>query len=117
MLTVSRTWLKSLKHLFAHSNRKSYPLHLKKQISKSLLYSFSATDNATTTTTIRSTTGCHDGTGGGSCCKPSKQCLEGEGDCDENNDCIGNLLCGVDNCDQRLGFSAYSDCCYDPNRK
>ena len=51
------------------------------------------------------------------CCKPSNQCLEGQGDCDKNDDCLGNLLCGDNNCNRQLGFSASNDCCYDPNRK
>ena len=78
-------------------------------------------DNTTTTTTIRSTTtkipgtGCHNGTGGGSCCSSSNQCLEGEGDCDDNVDCKGNLICGDNNCNQTLGFGSEFDCCYNPN--
>ena len=62
-------------------------------------------------------TGCHYGNGGSSCCSSSNQCLEGEGDCDDSNDCIGNLQCGHNNCDKGLGFNSDSDCCYDPGRK
>ena len=62
-------------------------------------------------------TGCHYGNGGSSCCSSSNQCLEGEGDCDDSNDCIGNLQCGHNNCDKRLGFNSHSDCCYGPKCK
>ena len=62
-------------------------------------------------------TGCHYGNGGSSCCSSSNKCLEGEGDCDDNNDCIENLQCGHNNCDKGLGFDSDSDCCYDPKRK
>ena len=58
--------------------------------------------------------GCHNGDGGGSCCKPSNQCGEKEGDCDKDEDCFGNLKCGTDNCDASLGFTKSTDCCYDP---
>ena len=56
------------------------------------------------------------GDGGGSCCVPSNQCGENEGDCDEDIDCFGNLKCGTNNCDPRLGFGKSTDCCYDPNK-
>ena len=60
--------------------------------------------------------GCHNGHGGGSCCKPSNQCGEKEGDCDEDMDCFGNLKCGTNNCDASLGFTKSTDCCYDPKK-
>ena len=60
-----------------------------------------------------SESGCHNGNGGGSCCSSSNQCLAGEGDCDDNVDCKGNLLCGKDNCNPELGFGLEFDCCYD----
>ena len=47
------------------------------------------------------------------CCKSSNICEVGEGDCDSDSDCSGNLICGVDNC-QSLdsGWAAsYFDCC------
>jgi len=37
-------------------------------------------------------------TGGDSCCEPFNKCGENEGDCDHNNDCKGDLVCGEDNC-------------------
>ena len=67
-------------------------------------------------TELESTTGCHNGTGGGSCCSSSNQCFAGEGDCDDNVDCKGNLKCGEDNCNPALGFGSEFDCCYDPEK-
>ena len=61
-------------------------------------------------------TGCHNGDGGGSCCTPSNQCGEKEGDCDIDEDCFGKLKCGTDNCDSSLGFTKHTDCCYDPKK-
>ena len=63
---------------------------------------------------------CADGSGGPTCCTSSKQCEEGEGDCDSDVDCAGNLKCGQgngldDNCDTSLGFPSDYDCCYDPS--
>jgi hypothetical protein len=58
-------------------------------------------------------TGC-DGTvaGWGSCCLPEKPCDVSEGDCDKDDDCLGQLLCGTDNCFNP--FPSEADCCYDP---
>ena len=44
-------------------------------------------------------------------CCPLFKYSEGEGDCDGDYDCIGNLKCGKDNCD--IGHWQY-DCCYKP---
>ena len=60
---------------------------------------------------------CSNGSGGLSCCTSSNQCGAGEGDCDSDADCSGNLKCGQgsgkdDNCDTTLGFPATYDCCY-----
>ena len=68
--------------------------------------------------------GCHNGlngNGGATCCTSTNQCSEGEGDCDTDADCSGNLKCGQgngfdDNCDTTLGFPSTHDCCYDPNK-
>ena len=65
---------------------------------------------------IITATGCHDGSGGSSCCKTSNQCAEGEGDCDNNDECQANLKCGKDNCNAALGFPSKYDCCFDPNK-
>ena len=58
-------------------------------------------------------TGCHDSSGGGTCCTSENKCGVGEGDCDKDADCHGTLKCGVDNCDTRH-FPVGWDCCYAP---
>ena len=50
-----------------------------------------------------------------SCCQPYNQCSVGEGDCDEDEDCKGNLVCGEDNCDGK-GFDSSDDCCIEPGK-
>ena len=47
-----------------------------------------------------------------SCCSISKKCGLNEGDCDSDNDCLGNLRCGLNNC---VGsqFHPEADCCHD----
>jgi len=45
----------------------------------------------------------------GSCCTTQYLCLEGEGDCDSDDDCYGSLLCGTNNCDSV--FAGTHDCC------
>ena len=42
------------------------------------------------------------------CCQPDSQCGLGEGDCDDDDDCSGDLVCGTNNC--RGGHSSM-DCC------
>ena len=44
------------------------------------------------------------------CCSSSNPCGADEGDCDNDNDCSGNLICGVNNC---VGsqFHPAADCC------
>ena len=59
---------------------------------------------------------------GPSCCTSTNQCGEGEGDCNSDDDCFGNLKCGEgngydNNCDTALGFGSESDCCYDANKR
>lgn len=54
--------------------------------------------------------------GGDSCCTPTNQCLEHMGDCDNDNDCEGSLICGTDNCYSDMwppgsGFDDTDDCC------
>ena len=57
-------------------------------------------------------TGCNVPSGGWSCCTTTNQCGIGEGDCDTDSQCSGNLKCGTDNCDTAVGFPSAYDCCY-----
>ena len=53
------------------------------------------------------------------CCNLENQCGFGEGDCDTNDQCEGNLICGIDNCqamNPNKNFDTYADCCYDPSK-
>ena len=54
--------------------------------------------------------GCY---GDDSCCQPYNQCSIGQGDCDTDEDCKGNLVCGNNNCDGK-GFDNTDDCCIEP---
>ena len=46
------------------------------------------------------------------CCTSATPCGKGDGDCDNNSQCLGDLTCGTNNCDQSAGdFNSYSDCC------
>ena len=47
-----------------------------------------------------------------SCCSIDKPCGIYEGDCDDDDECLGTLECGEDNCLE--GFESHTDCCYDP---
>jgi len=47
--------------------------------------------------------------GGDSCCD-SGGCLAGEGDCDMDSQCAGDLICGKNNC-VGDGFDSDDDCC------
>ena len=47
----------------------------------------------------------------GDCCSVDDPCGSGEGDCDDDNDCIGDLVCGKNNCGE--GFPKGADCCQD----
>ena len=58
-------------------------------------------------------TGCTDGTND-ACCTENNLCGIGDGDCDSDAECQGDLICGSDNCDTSLGFDNDWDCCYDP---
>ena len=40
----------------------------------------------------------------GSCCTSDNPCNLGEGDCDTDEHCIGDLVCGTNNCDTSLGL-------------
>ena len=39
-------------------------------------------------------------------------CGENDGDCDSDDDCMGNSTCGTNNCPIDLGFESNVDCCY-----
>ena len=43
------------------------------------------------------------------CCSSTNKCGLNEGDCDSNNECIGDLVCGRDNC--QFPFPSDADCC------
>ena len=46
------------------------------------------------------------------CCSSSQPCGVSEGHCSNDDECLGLLLCGTDNC--FTPFSSSADCCYDP---
>ena len=48
-------------------------------------------------------------------CSSINPCEEDQGDCDNNNECQNNLVCGTNNCPDSLGFEAEVDCCYNAN--
>ena len=64
-------------------------------------------------TFIFTDTGCTDGSDN-DCCTTSNLCGIGDGDCDSDDQCQGDLICGSNNCDTSLGFGSEWDCCYDP---
>ena len=43
------------------------------------------------------------------CCSSNNQCGRNQGDCDSDNDCSGNLVCGTGNC--LFPFPLNADCC------
>ena len=54
------------------------------------------------------------------CCTEDNPCTEGDGDCDTDDQCIGQLRCGENNCglNGTIGyFEAESDCCEDFGKK
>ena len=44
-----------------------------------------------------------------SCCSKKKPCGVGQGDCDDDYECVDDLVCGKDNCGG-WGLMSY-DCC------
>ena len=44
-----------------------------------------------------------------SCCSVTNKCKEKEGDCDSNDQCEGDLICGFNNCQNN--FDPLADCC------
>ena len=55
-------------------------------------------------------------TGGDSCCTKDVQCKEFEGDCDTDDECKDDLICGHNNCPTESGlqWDEHDDCCFDP---
>ena len=52
----------------------------------------------------------------GKCCTASRPCVEGEGDCENDQECSGELVCGNNNCQQFSSiFHAKDDCCVKPS--
>ena len=50
------------------------------------------------------------------CCEETGTCDVGHGDCHEDSECLGALVCGTDNCLADFGFGAANwDCCIDAN--
>ena len=45
------------------------------------------------------------------CCTADTPCGKGDGDCDSDGQCQGELTCGNDNCSPETGFSSTYDCC------
>ena len=41
------------------------------------------------------------------CCTADNPCGEGDGDCDNDSECSGDLVCGTDNCP----WGDNDDCC------
>ena len=39
-------------------------------------------------------------------------CWENDGDCDSDDECMDNYICGTNNCPEILGFESNVDCCY-----
>ena len=54
----------------------------------------------------------------GKCCTMDQPCDEGEGDCKDDFECSGDLVCGNNNC-QQFGniFHEKDDCCTKPGMK
>ena len=47
------------------------------------------------------------------CCTETNPCEEGDGDCDLDSQCSGDLVCGIDNCNLEglSRFNSRHDCC------
>ena len=56
---------------------------------------------------------CYPGNNDGSCCTASNPCGIGQGDCDNNFQCAGDLNCGANNC---AAGNLDMDCCEGPNK-
>jgi len=50
--------------------------------------------------------------GSNDCCTKDHPCQLGGGDCDQDEECAGDLVCGTNNCLQfNIFASYYADCC------
>jgi len=49
-------------------------------------------------------------------CTSKNKCIEGDGDCDRDSDCVEGLICGSDNCPRKYGYDwqITDDCCFKP---
>ena len=65
------------------------------------------------------TPGCNASKNDKNCCKSSNPCSIGEGDCDKDSHCAGNLVCGKNNCKQfdNAWSDASFDCCEEANQE
>lgn len=45
------------------------------------------------------------------CCTYSNKCKKGDGKCQWNNQCEGNLICGRENCAWKNALGGHDDCC------
>merc|ERR1719447_2790095 len=49
------------------------------------------------------------------CCSSSEPCGLGSGDCDDADDCAGDLICGYNNCGSaHSAMGGEADCCIEP---
>ena len=70
---------------------------------------------STGSTGITGTTDATNGTttgGSNPDCSTQNPCEINEGHCTANNQCMGDLMCGSDNCIPGLGFANGTNCCY-----
>ena len=71
---------------------------------------------STGSTGITGTTGATNGTttgGSNPDCSTQNPCEINEGHCTADNQCMGDLMCGSDNCIPGLGFANGTNCCFD----
>merc|ERR1712086_227471 len=57
--------------------------------------------------------------GGNSCCSSRSPCGLGEGDCDSDSECTGDLICAKGytvGCKKGANWDSSDDCCLDPRK-
>ena len=74
-----------------------------------------STTTTTTSTPVTNGTVCDWTNDTWACCTALQPCELGGGDCDNDGECAGNLVCGTDNCGGIFASSA--DCCIHPTSK